>query len=132
VPEPVYGQRLTRVEVAQPSQQQDGMTLAVGQQLWLGVRQFHVLNPTGLKLLIYADRSAAGAAAAAFGCLLAQAAGGPATLLALAQNSDEATAVTQQLNQAALSWLPCLPLLETRIRQGGTERDMAGGAGGGL
>jgi sulfate/thiosulfate transport system ATP-binding protein len=119
VPEPVYGQRLTRVEVAQPSQHQDGMTLAVGQQLWLGVRQFHVLSPTGLKLLIYADRSAAGAAAAAFGCLLAQAAGGPATLLALAQNSDEATAVTQQLNQAALSWLPCLPLLETRIRQGG-------------
>jgi sulfate/thiosulfate transport system ATP-binding protein len=119
VPEPIYGQRLTRIEVAQPSQNQNGTTLAVGQKLWLGVRQFHVLNPTGLKLLIYADRSAAGAAAAALGCLLAQAANGPATLLALAQNSDEATAVTQQLNQAALSWLPCLPLLETRIRQGG-------------
>jgi nucleotide-binding universal stress UspA family protein len=121
VPEPIYGQRLTRVEVSQPSQMTGAERLAVGQQVWLGASRFHVLHPTGLKLLIYADRSPAGANAAAFGCLLAQAAGGPATLLALAQNGDEATAVNQRLNQAALSWLPRLPQLETRARLGGPE-----------
>jgi sulfate/thiosulfate transport system ATP-binding protein len=118
VPQPVYGQRFTRVEVAQPSQAPGGARLAVGQQLYLGLRHFHVLHPAGLKLLIYADGSPSGAAAAAFGCLLAQAAGGPATLLAVAKNGDEAAAVAQRLNQAALSWLPHLPQLETRARQG--------------
>jgi sulfate transport system ATP-binding protein len=121
VPEPIYGQRLTRVEVSQASQIAGAERLAVGQQVWLGASRFHVLHPTGLKLLVYADRSPAGANAAAFGCLLAQAAGGPATLLALAQNGDEATAVNQRLNQAALSWLPHLPQLETRARLGGPE-----------
>jgi sulfate/thiosulfate transport system ATP-binding protein len=116
VPEPIYGQRLTRIEIAQPSQ--NDTRLVAGQPLWLGLRHFHVLNPAGLKLLIYADSSPAGAAAAAFGCLLAQAAAGPATLLALAQSGDGAAAVAQRLNQAALSWLPQLPQLESRTRQG--------------
>ena len=125
VPEPVYGQRLTRIEVSLPSYlQNNGHRLADGrlvheQPVWLGVRHFHVLNPAGLKLLIYADASVAGATAAALGCLLAQAAGGPVTLLALAESGSEAAAVGQRLNQAALSWLPRLPQLETRVRQGG-------------
>jgi sulfate/thiosulfate transport system ATP-binding protein len=119
VPEPIYGHRRTRIEVAQPSQNQDGERLTADQPLWLGLRQFHVLNPAGLKLLIYADSSPAGAAATTFGCLLAQAAGGPVTLLALTKSGNEATIVTQRLTQAILNWLPSLPLLETRTRQGG-------------
>jgi sulfate/thiosulfate transport system ATP-binding protein len=119
VPKPIYGQPLTRIEVVQPSQNWTGQRLEIGQEVWLGLRQFHVLRPAGLKLLIYADSSPDGAAAAAFGCLLAQAAGGPATLLALARNGDEAAAVAQRLNQAAHSWFVELPQLETRVRQGG-------------
>lgn len=118
VPEPIYGQRRTRIEVAQPSRYQAEGGLVVGQEAWLGVREFHVLNPAGLKLLIYADSSPAGAVAASFGCMLAQAAGGPVTLLGLADSVDQATAVTARLNQAAQSWLPRLPFLETRVRQG--------------
>lgn len=117
VPEPIYGQPLTRIEVARPSQEQQ-REVVIGQQLWLGLRQFHVLSPAGLKLLIYADGSAAGASAATFGCQLAQAAGGPVTLLGLAHNGDEATTVAQRINQAALTWLPNLPLLDIRVRQG--------------
>lgn len=121
VPEPVYGQRRTRVEVALPSRYQEGQGLAVGQQVWLGVRNFHVLNPTGLKLLIHAEGSPAGTVAVAFGCLLAQAAGGPVTLLGLAEGADQVTAVAERLNQAAHAWLPQLPFLETRVRQGDVQ-----------
>ncbi len=61
VPEPIYGQRRTRIEVAQPSRYQaEEGGMAVGQEVWLGVRDFHVLKPARLKLLIYADGSPGG------------------------------------------------------------------------
>lgn len=118
VPEPVYGQRRTRVEVAQLSQIQEDEQLAVGKSAWIGLRQFHVLQPTGLKLLIYDDGLPTGAAATAFGCLLAQAAGGPVTLLAVAKNEDDAVVTTRRLHQNAQTWLPLLHQLESHTRQG--------------
>jgi sulfate transport system ATP-binding protein len=50
-PPPVYGQRLTYIESLQPAPA-GGSDLTMDQTLWIGVRDYHVLNPAGLKVLI--------------------------------------------------------------------------------
>lgn len=120
-PAPDYGQRATPIEAARPSDGNSEADFQPGGSVWLGLRHFHVLHPAGLKLLIYADASAAGAMAAAFGCRLGQAAGGPVTLLALAPSGDQVAEAQNKLEKAVTSWLPHLPHLETRVRQGGVE-----------
>jgi nucleotide-binding universal stress UspA family protein len=52
-----------------------------GQELWVGLQDYHVLAPSGLKVLICTDGSPTGEAAADFGLKLAQATKGPTTLL---------------------------------------------------
>ncbi|MBK8988727.1 MAG: ATP-binding cassette domain-containing protein [Chloroflexi bacterium] len=120
-PSPAYGQRTTPIEAARPSDASSEADFQPGRSVWLGLRYFHVLDPAGLKLLIYADDSAAGAVAASFGCRLGQAAGGPVTLLALASAGDQVAETQSRLEKAVSSWLPQLPHLETRVRQGGIE-----------
>jgi sulfate/thiosulfate transport system ATP-binding protein len=120
-PLPDYGQRTTPIEAARPSDANSEADFQPGRPVWLGLRHYHVLNPSGLKLLIHADESAAGAVAAAFGCRLGQAAGGPVTLLALASTGDGVAEAQGKLENAVVTWLPHLPHLETRVRQGGAE-----------
>jgi sulfate/thiosulfate transport system ATP-binding protein len=125
VPAPTYGQAVTHIEAVQPSEAAGNSNLKLGQEVWLGLRQYHVLNPAGLKVLIYAEESPAGAAAAAFGCTLARAAGGPVTLLAVTGSAEEIDEARRRMEKAVLSWLPQLPQLETRVRQGQAEEILA-------
>jgi sulfate/thiosulfate transport system ATP-binding protein len=120
-PAPAYGQTVTHIEAVRPSGANPNGALALGQEVWLGLRHYHVLHPAGLKLLIHAEESPAGAAAAAFGCTLAQAAAGPVTLLTVTELAEEIADTRRRIEEAVLSWLPQLPQLETRVRQGQAE-----------
>lgn len=125
VPAATYGQAVTHIEAVRPSGTDPNGALAPGQEVWLGLRHYHILEPAGLKLLIYAEESPAGAAAAAFGCALAQAAGGPVTLLSVTESAAAIADTRQRIDRAVLSWLPQLPQLETRVRQGNAEEILA-------
>ncbi len=117
-PLPVYGQHTTLIEAVQPSEEGHLDCYAPGQRLWLGIQTYHVLEPTGLKILICAGESPDMNAAAEYGCRLAQAAQGPATLLAVAESDSAIALARDRVEELRQRWLVQLPRLETRVRQG--------------
>ena len=121
-PQPMYGQSSAPIEVVRPSVTEPTDDFAPGRPVWLGLRHYHVLNPAGLKVLVYAEASATGEAAAEFGCRLAQAAGGPITLLDLAGTPDAIARERQRLEQLRQTWQTHIPQVETHVRQGGADQ----------
>jgi sulfate transport system ATP-binding protein len=116
-PAPSYGQRTTQIECAHPSDP-GAPTLEPGEEVWIGVRQYHVLQPSGLRLLICVDPRALDREAFDYGCRLAQAAAGPATLLGVVSDrthDSEARSVLEPLLNEANRVTPHMQL---RVRVG--------------
>jgi sulfate transport system ATP-binding protein len=116
MPPPAYGERTTHVEAVQPSG--PATLLAPGQKLWIGLRDYHVLDPGGLKILICAEDSEVGKAASEFGLRLAHAAAGPATLLTVTDAAGSVPAARDKLNALKAQWSGQIPRMDTRVRQG--------------
>lgn len=116
-----YGQRGTPIEATRPASASEGEPLKAEDDVWVGIRSFHVLAPSGLKVLIHVDGSPVGDEGAMLGLLLAQAAGGPTTLLAVAEESQQVEEWQRRLEEilkrvgAARS-----PWLQSRVRIGQT------------
>jgi nucleotide-binding universal stress UspA family protein len=89
--------------------------------IWIGLPGYHVLEPGGLKILILAEDTSAGEAATTFGCLLAQAAGGPLMLMATTDSAGRETTTRERLDRLRQHWQPQLPQLQTQVRRGGSE-----------
>ncbi len=124
-PPPPYGQRTTLIEAQVASRILDDTPLAPGEELWVGLRDFHVLHPAGLKLLICTDGSPSGNAAADFGLTLALAAGGPATLLGVADAQDAVAGMREQLDDLLRQRTGGQnPRLRTQVRQGPTAQEI--------
>jgi sulfate/thiosulfate transport system ATP-binding protein len=125
VPPLAYGQTATHIEALMPSAA-DGSAAAIdGEALWVGVREFHVLAPSGLKLLMCYDTSPSGEAAVAFGECLARAASGPATLLAVAASSDAVAAARDQLEAVRSKWDDNhSERIVNKVRQGATHAEI--------
>lgn len=119
-PQLQYGQLTTRIEVAHPSNTNHDASFAPGQILWVGLKTVHVLEPTGLKLLIHVDPEG-GEEAVEAGCRLAQLAGGPVTLLAVVHSAEEVAATRQRLEAMVRPWQVQLAQLHIRVRQGGDD-----------
>ncbi|HEX9615878.1 MAG TPA: ATP-binding cassette domain-containing protein, partial [Anaerolineales bacterium] len=123
-PPPVYGQRLTHVEALQPASA-EGDDLQVDQTLRIGIRDYHVLNPTGLKVLICTDDSPGGEAALAFGARLSEAAAGPTTLLTVIERGEELNAARDALEVLRRRHFPNLgQQVDTRVRQGSSAHEI--------
>jgi sulfate transport system ATP-binding protein len=123
-PPPVYGQRLTHIESLQPAPA-GGSDLTMDQTLWIGVRDYHVLNPAGLKVLICCEDSPGGEAALAFGARLAEAAAGPTTLLTVTEQGEELNAARETLEAWKRKHFPnLLHQVETRVRQGSSAHEI--------
>jgi len=97
VPALHYGQHATHIEALVTSAVGDDSQFTDGELVCVGVKDFHVLDPTGLKLLICYTPTDAGEAATAFGLRLAQAAHGPAELLAVAPATEAAAKLREQV-----------------------------------
>jgi sulfate/thiosulfate transport system ATP-binding protein len=119
------GDRTTQIDAAMPGVPELSAVLASSKTLWAGVRSYHILAPTGLKVLICADQTPVGEAAAEFGCRLAQALRGPATLLGIASSARAVSAVRDQLEAMRAKWPEGQnPHLQIRVRQGNTSREI--------
>jgi sulfate transport system ATP-binding protein len=124
-PVPAYGQRAPRIEARLPSQAGAVSRPEIGQYLWAGVPGYHVLAPTGVKVLIGVTGSPFDAAAAEFGGRLAQATAGPTMLLGVAHVSEAAAAVEATLAALRAAWLASVVRLEVRVRQGSPAGEIA-------
>lgn len=123
VPPLAYGQRTAHIEAVQPSGTGQ-ISFTPGQRPWVGLRDYHLLQPTGLKILICTDELLGGEAAIDFGGRLAQAAGGPVMLLAVADSAEALAETRKRLEALRQQRLAYLPRLETRIRQGAIAREI--------
>ncbi len=117
---PEYGQRVTHIEALQPSDASNALDRAwePGSKLWIGLKQFHVLEPVSLKVLISSESAFTQESAAQFGCQVARTAGGNATVVSVVNSAAEAARRREDLETLRQSWISDLPHLETRVRQG--------------
>lgn len=119
VPPPPYGGRTTIIEAQVPSQADENEAVMPGRELWVGLQEYHVLAPSGLKVLICADDSPTGEAAADFGLKLAQMAKGPTTLLGVAAGSADMGSMREGLESVHRNHPEGInPRLITHVRQG--------------
>jgi nucleotide-binding universal stress UspA family protein len=112
-----YGEVKTIIEAVIPSR--SPMELAeLGEDLWVGVREYHVLEPSGLKVLILWDPRPQGVAALELGTRIASITGGRACLLTLAADEQSAISARQELRTWVEEQQPAWPQLELRVRPG--------------
>jgi sulfate/thiosulfate transport system ATP-binding protein len=125
MPPLAYGQFATHIEALVPSSAGIDTPSPDGEALWVGVKDFHVLAPSGLKVLICYDASPAGESAAAFGQRLAQAARGPATLLAVAPSADSAAQAREQIEALRAKWEDHhSERISNKVRQGASHAEI--------
>jgi len=116
-PLPTFGQATTQLEATLPGEL-DARSFAPGTPLWVGIRRYHVLDSTGMKMLICAQAAPDGDAAIEVGCQLATAASDPVMLLSTAPSAQALAPARERLETLRQRWLERLPRLEARARQG--------------
>ncbi len=117
-PHAVYGQSVTRIEVIQTGARAAENIFTTGQKVWVALRDFHVLEPAGLKVLICMSQDASGNLAAEMGSLLAHATHGPATLLHVVARPELAAQAREYLETWRQTYAARVPGLEVRVRVG--------------
>ncbi len=119
-----YGQPTTRIEALVPSDAGIMSSLQPGREFRVGLSDYHVLYPPGLKVLTCLDQSPGPQPAVEFGCLLARTSGGSSTLLTVVPVEMDAAAARESLEALRQKWSVYLPRLETRVRQGDTTTEI--------
>jgi len=117
-PRILYGQNTVRIEAVVPGNNITDEILDSNQEFWLGLKNFHVLEPTGLKLLIYIDHSSIDPSFVEFGFSLAQATEGFACLLSVVNSQSHHSETFNLLETIRQSHQRYLNLTSTNVRQG--------------
>jgi sulfate transport system ATP-binding protein len=103
-----FGEAGLGLQVALLSAAGDTPPLAVGQRMWVGFRAYHCLPRTVLRLVVAIHDASAAASAVRLGAVLARGTGGPATLLAVADDPTAARALLAASHEAARQSIPGL------------------------
>lgn len=119
-----YGQSRVQIEAIQPSQTGSEAALAIGKKVRVHLPDFHILQSSGLKILICSDPSPGGLAATEMGFILADAADGPVTQLAVAAHPEEAAQLRRQLDETRARWLDRVHFIYNTVRQGETVAEI--------
>jgi sulfate transport system ATP-binding protein len=120
-----FGQPATEIEGARPASSDEADRLNADQPVWVGIRAFHVLAPSGLKILIHMDGSAASDEGALWGLLLARLARGPSTLLAVTGKSEDIGTWQKRLEETLKrAGAAPSPWLQLRVRAGDPEDEV--------
>ncbi|MBU0529214.1 ABC transporter ATP-binding protein, partial [bacterium] len=95
-PRPTFDQAHTKIEIIkQGIIKKEG--LKIGQEVWLGIKEFHVLDPGGIKLLIIIDNLQLGEILLDFANIIVQKALTPATIFGIVENSKNINQFHEQL-----------------------------------
>jgi nucleotide-binding universal stress UspA family protein len=95
-----------------------------GESVWIGVKQFHVLEPPGLKVLICFDPQSTDNGPLEFGCKLAELTHGPTNALTIVGPEAPLDEVRDRLALLKSERFSHLPNLETKARQGNAATEI--------
>lgn len=123
-PQPSYGDPRTRLQAQVQGDGYHPFDLRMHQDVWVGVRSFHVLPHEGLRLLVCLDGSQYSQQALEFGRVLAQAAQGPVTVLGVAEKKNEENRARAGLEAACESLSKDVREIETRFRTGNAAEEI--------
>jgi sulfate transport system ATP-binding protein len=101
LPAQPFGEEGTVIQALIRAEAPGEQTIAVGDELHVAVRSFHVFSHRGMRLLICADGSPRSEAAIHFGLALARALDGPLALLGVAGDEEEALRLRGWLDEVA-------------------------------
>jgi sulfate transport system ATP-binding protein len=113
-----HGPRAAQVEAVRPSELHPQLHFAQDQKLWVGLTHYHILEPSGFKILICSEEKRGDEAAAEFGFRLAETAGGHATILRVVDSGASESRARDKLESLRRLWLERLAGLELHIRKG--------------
>ncbi len=116
-PAPRYGEPETIIEAAQPTWHGGTVALQEGERVWVGLRAYHVLEPSGLRLLVLGACSEDPATEQ--GVRLGHAMQAQGTLLSVVPSSEWGTAAHAALDALRHRWPEAqVPQMEVRVRVG--------------
>jgi sulfate/thiosulfate transport system ATP-binding protein len=116
-----FGQYKTSIEASAPSEFEPTQRYKSGQHLWIGLKDYHVLQTTGLKMLICSKMDES---VATFGCSLAVNVGGAATLLSVVDSADLLPIARNHVEKVLQAWSGRLPRLTSRVRHGSIAEEI--------
>jgi len=118
-PRPGYGQEVATIEAAQPTSHGEEGVFREGEEVWVGLHTYHVLEPAGLKLLVLSAAPGEADAPAEQGARLAHALRAPGALLSVAGSSEAVTTARSALDELRHRWPGAhVPQLDVRVRVG--------------
>ena len=119
-----YAEPTTYIEAVMSSGEDTAQHLERDRAVWLALRDYHVLAPTGLKVLIAVDHPPGPQPAVEFGLHLVDATGGIATLLTVVDAGEDVAGTKDALEALrARSSMPA-PRLEARVRRGDSTTEI--------
>lgn len=119
-----FGDRTMEIDAVRPSEVEETNHFTPGEMLWIGFRQFHVLQTSWPKLLLCTDDSDSAQGVAHLGCLIARKARSSATLLYVTNSPEGIPAARERLEKVRQKWLEKVPGLEVRLRQGARREEI--------
>jgi nucleotide-binding universal stress UspA family protein len=120
----VYGQNSTQITALKPSTIHLKDQYKPGQTLYIGLKDYHILHPSGLKILVYADDSPSGMATVEFGLQLGTATGGSVTLLAITGMVSNMSDVRERLEKLGQDARPNLVNISAKVRMGDVNEEI--------
>lgn len=119
-----FGERTMQIEALQPSESNGVNRVSVGDMLWIGFKQYHILETFWPKLLLCTDETHATQAVPDFGLYIAEKTGSHATLLCVTDSNDQIAQTRSRLEKVRQSWLEKVPSLDVRVRRGSTKEEI--------
>jgi ABC-type Fe3+/spermidine/putrescine transport system ATPase subunit/nucleotide-binding universal stress UspA family protein len=119
-----FGERTMQIEALQPSEINGTNKVNVGDMLWVGFKQYHILETFWPKLLLCTDETHATEAVPDFGLFIAEKASSHATILCVADSNDEVAQTRARLEKVRQAWLERVPSLDVKVRKGSTKEEI--------
>jgi len=117
VPAPPYGLAKTRIDIVKTTDMV-GYDLMPGNDCWIAIRDFHVLEPSGIKFLALVNPTAPESAAADLACGLGEQARGMVTLLSVVEGESAVQDQESRLQELKRRWQNRTPRLSTQVLYG--------------
>lgn len=119
-----FGERTMQIEALQPSEINSSNKVNVGDMLWVGFKQYHILETFWPKILLCTDETHSTEAVPDFGLYIAEKASSPATVLCVTDSNDKVAQTRARLEKVRQAWLERVPSLDVKVRKGSTKEEI--------